>query len=85
MAAPAPPDLIVADVVMPELGGRELAAEIERRWPGIPVIFTSGYTGLDAEQRGLLREGQVFMQKPLEPQAVAAKVREVLSDRTRRS
>ena len=68
---PAPPDLVIADVVMPGMGGKQLAEALETRWPGMPVLFISGYTGLDAMRRGLLDEGREFMQKPLEPDVVA--------------
>ncbi len=45
--------LIVADVVMPDMGGREMADVVAERWPHVPVLFTSGYTGLDVVRRGL--------------------------------
>jgi len=77
-AAPAPPDLVVADVVMPGLTGAALVSELHRRWPKLPVLFTSGYTSLDSLTRGLVAEGREFLQKPLEPDALAAKVREML-------
>jgi two-component system, cell cycle sensor histidine kinase and response regulator CckA len=70
--------LIVADVVMPDMGGRDLAAEVAQRWPHIPCLFTSGYTGLDVVRRGLLDEGSEFVQKPLEPEKLARKVRELV-------
>jgi CheY-like chemotaxis protein len=80
-SAPAPPDLVIADVVMPGLGGKPLAVSLQARWPGIPVLFISGYPGLDAVRRGLMDEGAEFMQKPLEPEAVAKKVRQILDAR----
>jgi CheY-like chemotaxis protein len=70
--------LVVADVVMPDLGGRELAAQLAERWPDLPVLFTSGYTGLDVVRRGLLDEGREFLQKPLAPEALGRKVREMV-------
>ena len=76
--APAPPDVVVADVVMPGMAGKPLAEEVERRWPGTPVLFTSGYTGQDAVRRGLLEEGREFIQKPIEPDILAQHVRRVL-------
>ena len=76
--APAPPDMVIADVVMPGMGGKPLAEAIERRWPAVPVLFTSGYTGADAVRRGLLDEGREFMQKPLEPELLARQVRRIL-------
>jgi FixJ family two-component response regulator len=72
---------VIADVVMPGLGGKPLAASLQARWPGIPVLFISGYTGLDAVRRGLMDEGAEFMQKPLEPEALAKKVRQILDAR----
>jgi CheY-like chemotaxis protein len=70
--------LIVADVVMPDMGGREMAIRVSQRWPHIPVLFTSGYTGHDVVSRGLLDEGSEFVQKPLEPETLARKVRELV-------
>jgi len=80
-SAPAPPDLVIADVVMPGMSGKQLAQSLETRWSGIPVLFTSGYTGLDAVRRGLMEGGSEFMQKPLEPDVVAKKVRQILDAR----
>jgi PAS domain S-box-containing protein len=71
-------NLIVADVVMPDMGGREMASRLADRWPDVPVLFTSGYTGLDVVHRGLLEEGREFLQKPLAPEALARKVREMV-------
>jgi DNA-binding NtrC family response regulator len=71
-------NLIVADVVMPDMGGRDLAARAAERWPHLPVLFTSGYTGMDVVHRGLLEEGTEFLQKPLAPDALARKVREMV-------
>ena len=79
--APAPPDLVIADVVMPGMGAKQLAEALNTRWSGIPVLFMSGYTGLDAVRRGLMEDGWEFMQKPLEPDTVAKKVRQILDAR----
>jgi PAS domain S-box-containing protein len=70
--------LLIADLVMPEMGGREMAARAAQQWPAIPVLFTSGYTGLDVVRRGLLEEGREFVQKPLAPEELARKVRELV-------
>jgi CheY-like chemotaxis protein len=70
--------LIIADVVMPGLAGRELAARLTEGWPDVPVLFTSGYTGDDVVRRGLLEEGRDFIQKPLAPEVLIRKVREML-------
>jgi two-component system, cell cycle sensor histidine kinase and response regulator CckA len=77
-------NLMVADVVMPDMGGRDLAARAAERWPDLPVLFTSGYTGMDVVRRGLLEEGREFLQKPLAPEALARKVREMVDTRTSR-
>jgi PAS domain S-box-containing protein len=71
-------DLIIADVVMPELAGRELAARLGERRPGIPLLFTSGYTGHDVVDRGLIERDWPFLPKPVVPDALARKVRELL-------
>jgi two-component system cell cycle sensor histidine kinase/response regulator CckA len=78
ISAATPPDLVIADVVMPGLAGQGLSTELHKRWPGLPVVFTSGYTSLDSVTRGLLTEGREFLQKPLEPAVLAAKVRAML-------
>jgi two-component system cell cycle sensor histidine kinase/response regulator CckA len=73
--------LLIADLVMPEMGGREMALRLEQRWPDIPLLFTSGYTGLDVVRRGLLEEGREFIQKPLAPEELARKVRELVDSK----
>ena len=74
--------LVIADVVMPGLGGREMASRLAKHWPQVPVLFTSGYTGLDVVRRGLLEEGREFIQKPLAPEALVRKVREMVDARS---
>jgi two-component system, cell cycle sensor histidine kinase and response regulator CckA len=68
--------------VMPDIGGRELALHVAQRWPELPVLFTSGYTGLDVVRRGLLDEGREFLQKPLDPETLMRKVREMVDARS---
>ena len=79
----APVNLIIADVVMPQMSGRELAERVLERWPDVPTLFTSGYTGLFVVQRGLLDEGQEFIQKPIAPDMLAKRVREMLDKSAR--
>ena len=74
-------DLVVADVVMPELGGRELAARLAERRSGVPILFISGYTGHDVVERGLVERDWPFLPKPVAPDALARKVRELLDSR----
>jgi signal transduction histidine kinase/CheY-like chemotaxis protein len=71
-------DLIIADVVMPELGGRELAARLGERRPDVPIRFTSGYSGHDVVERGLIERDWPFLAKPVVPDVLARKVRELL-------
>jgi two-component system, cell cycle sensor histidine kinase and response regulator CckA len=77
--------LLVVDLVMPEMGGRELAARVAERWPEIPILFISGYTGVDVVRRGLLEEGREFLQKPLAPEELARKVRQLADTRAESS
>jgi hypothetical protein len=72
-------DLILTDVVMPNISGKELANRLEQRWPGIKVLFMSGYTDNAIMQNGVLEEGAEFIQKPFSPDQLATKVREVLA------
>ena len=74
-------DLVISDVVMPELGGRELGAQLARLKPELPILYMSGYTGDDVIQRGLLEPGVPFQQKPFTPEGLARKVREMLDGR----
>jgi two-component system, cell cycle sensor histidine kinase and response regulator CckA len=74
--------LVIADVVMPGMSGRDLAARLTERWPTVPVLFTSGYTGLDVVRRGLLEDGREFIQKPLAPEALIRRVRQMVGSET---
>jgi PAS domain S-box-containing protein len=74
-------DLVISDVVMPELSGRELGAHLAALRPGLPVLYMSGYTGDDVIQRGLLEPGVPFQQKPFTPEGLARKVRQMLDSR----
>jgi CheY-like chemotaxis protein len=71
-------DLVISDVVMPEMGGRELGRRLGALLPSLPVLYISGYTGEDVTQRGLLEPGAPFQQKPFAPEELARKVREML-------
>jgi nitrogen-specific signal transduction histidine kinase len=73
-------DLVIADIVMPGLAGRDLAERLGGMRPGVPVLFTSGYTGHDVVERGLIERDWPFLAKPVTPEALARKVRELLDD-----
>jgi CheY-like chemotaxis protein len=68
----------VTDVVMPQMGGQELAARLKARWPALKVLFMAGYTDDTVVRHGLLAANVEFLPKPFSPAALAAKVRRVL-------
>src|SRR5690606_15569928 len=74
-------DLLVTDLVMPQMDGRELAQRLAARRPGLRVLFMSGYTGDTIAQRGVLDPDVAFIEKPFSPEGLAHKVREILDAR----
>jgi PAS domain S-box-containing protein len=70
--------LVVTDLVMPRMNGKELGEELMRRHPGMPVLYMSGYTDDDALLRGLVAPDAPFVGKPFAPDTFAARVQEVL-------
>ena len=73
-------NLLVTDVIMPNVGGRELSEKLTRMMPTVKVLFMSGYTDDQLLQRGVLQSGTGnFLEKPFTPDALARKVREVLN------
>jgi CheY-like chemotaxis protein len=77
-------DLLLSDVVMPELGGRLLAERLTASRPETEVLFISGYTDDEILRRGLLERGQHLLQKPFTATALAHEVRSVLDAKRRR-
>jgi two-component system, cell cycle sensor histidine kinase and response regulator CckA len=75
---PHPIQLLLSDVVMPEMGAGELAEQLRAQRPEIKLLFVSGYTNDEVVRRGVRRKDVAFMQKPFTPEELMRKVREVL-------
>jgi len=75
---PHPIHLLLTDVVMPKMTGRELAQRIVRSRPDTRVLYMSGYTPDAIVTQGVLDEGIQFIQKPLLPSQLLAKIRSIL-------
>jgi two-component system, cell cycle sensor histidine kinase and response regulator CckA len=73
-----PLHLLVTDVVMPKIGGRELAEKMNVLRPNLKVVFISGYADDEAFRRTLQQAGIAYLQKPFTPSALANKIRQVL-------
>jgi PAS domain S-box-containing protein len=78
-AHPGTIDLLLTDVIMPGMNGRELAATLTRRRPGIRVLFASGYTDNVLAGQDALAPGVTLLDKPFTPADLAANVRDVLA------
>jgi PAS domain-containing protein len=74
-------DLVLTDIAMPGMGGRELGDQVAREFPGLPVVYMSGYTDQDVVARGLLEKDTPFIQKPFLPEGLARYLRQVLDGR----
>ncbi|HEX3147427.1 MAG TPA: PAS domain S-box protein [Gemmataceae bacterium] len=77
-AHPTAIDLLVTDLVMPKLSGRELAERMRLIHPNLRVLFVSGYSDDAIVRNGLVSDAAAFLQKPFTPTILARKVREVL-------
>jgi PAS domain S-box-containing protein len=73
-------DLMVTDVVMPGMNGRELAKRLLAMRPGTRVLYVSGYTDDALSQHGILDQELAFLAKPFSPETLARSVRQVLDD-----
>ena len=66
---------------MPEMSGGELAVRLRERWPTIRILFTSGYAGVEPVEPGRIDQKRDFLQKPLDPETLAERVRRMLDAR----
>jgi CheY-like chemotaxis protein len=73
--------LLITDVVMPEMNGRELARQVHALFPNLKQLFMSGYTANVIAHQGVLDEGVQFMEKPFTMKELCAKVREALDQK----
>jgi len=73
-------DLVVSDLVMPMMGGRELATQLRTMRPNSRMLFVSGFTDDEVIRDGLLAPGSAYLQKPFTPAALVAKIGQLLRD-----
>ena len=71
-------DLLLTDVVMPDMNGKELYAGLVKEFPTLKVIYMSGYTDNVIVHHGVLDKGVQFIQKPFSTHTLISKVREVI-------
>ena len=72
--------LLITDVIMPEMNGRELSEQLQLLYPDLKILFTSGYTANVIAHRGILEEDVCFIPKPFSKKDLAVKIREVLDN-----
>ena len=75
-----PIHLMITDVVMPKMGGKETAERLQPLYPQMKVIYMSGYTDNAIAHHGVLEPGLNFLEKPFTPQGLVRRVREVLDE-----
>lgn len=80
-SASGPIDLVVTDVVMPGMDGRELGRRLAQRWPDLPILYVSAYDVNDIFRRGSPRDSAPFLQKPFPLDGLVTIVRGLLNAR----
>jgi len=75
----APVDLVLCDVILPEISGHELGQRMRAARPDVPILYMSGYPGLEVAQRGLIAPDAPFIEKPFTAAALAQAVRALLT------
>lgn len=75
-----PIDLLLTDVVMPEMGGSQLSERLTKRFPSLRTLYMSGYPASAIEQRGLLPQGISLLQKPFTNEELLARIEEILAE-----
>ena len=74
---PGPIHLVLTDIKMPGMNGRELGRHVEERWPGKPILYMSGFAS-EVFRGGILEPGAPFLSKPFTQDDLASKVRALL-------
>jgi two-component system cell cycle sensor histidine kinase/response regulator CckA len=73
------PDIVLTDLMMPGIGGAELARRLKERWPALPVLFMSGYSVEDLLRQGALGSDRAVIQKPFTPDSLVGTIAAALS------
>jgi CheY-like chemotaxis protein len=76
-------DVLITDVIMPRMGGQELARRLAVRYPGLKVLYVSGYADFEFESESALDAGRAFLAKPFASDILVNKVRELLEESPR--
>ncbi len=80
--AAEPVALVVTDVVMPGMDGRELGRRLSQRWPDLPILYISAYEVNDIFRRGSPRQSAPFLQKPFPMEGLVTTVRGLIQQRS---
>ena len=74
-------DLVITDIIMPQMSGREMAEKVSENYPRIKILFTSGYSSNSIAKHGLSDPNTHFIQKPFTLETISLKVRKVLDEK----